>query len=68
MRVNPPGRRLQTTVGDLVVAAMDAALEVSKDQREAYRLAGIALNKILSDSRLSARRFRGDLSKKNLLH
>lgn len=68
MRVDPRGRRLQTTVGDLVVAAMDAALEVSKDQRKAHRLAGIVLNKILSDSRLSAHRFGRDLSKKTLLH
>ncbi len=67
MRVEPP-RKLQTTVGDLVVAAMDAALEVSRNQRKAYRLAGIVLNKILSDSRLSARRFKGDSPKKTLLH
>ncbi len=52
MRVEQPVKRLRTTVGDLVVAAMDAALEVSRNQRKAYRLAGIVLNKMLSDSRL----------------
>ncbi len=68
MRVDPRGRRLQITVGDLVVAAMDAAMEVSRNRRKAYRLAGIVLNKMLSDSRLSTRRFREDLAKKTLLH
>lgn len=68
MRVEPPVKRLQTTVGDLVVAAMDAALEVSGNQRKAYRLAGIVLNKMLNDSRLRAHRFREDLSKRTLFH
>jgi hypothetical protein len=68
MRVEPPVKRLQTTVGDLVVAATDAALEVSRNQRKAYRLAGIVLNKMLNDSRLRARRFTGDLSKRTSFH
>ena len=68
MRVEPPGKRLQTTVGDLVVAAMDAALEVSRNQRKAYRLAGIVLNKMLNDARLRAHPLRGDLPKRTLFH
>jgi hypothetical protein len=68
MRIEPPVKRLQTTVGDLVVAATDAALEVSRNQRKAYRLAGIVLNKILNDSRLRAHRFKGDLSKRTSFH
>jgi len=68
MRVEPPVKRLQTTVGDLVVAAMDAALEVSRNERKAYRLAGIVLNKMLNDSRCRAHRFRGDLSKRTSFH
>jgi hypothetical protein len=47
---------------------MDAALEVSKNRRKAYRLAGIVLNKILRDSRSGAHGFMEDSSKKTLLH
>ncbi len=68
MRIEFPVKRLQTTVGDLVVAAMDAALEVSKNQRKARRLAGIVLNKMLNDSRLRAHPLRRDLYKRTLLH
>lgn len=68
MNAEPPVKRLQTTVGDLVVAAMDVALEVSKNQRKAYRLAGIVLNKMLNDSRFKEHRFKGDLSRKTLFH
>ena len=68
MRLEPPVKRLQTTVGDLVVAAMDAALEVSRNERKAYRLAGIVLNKMLKDSRCRAHRFKGDLSKRTSFH
>jgi hypothetical protein len=68
MRVQSSARRLKTTVGDLVVAAMEAALEVSRDERKAPRLAGIVLNKILKDSRLRAERLRRGPSKNNLAH
>ncbi len=68
MRIQPRDRRLKTTVGDLVVAAMEAALEVSRDERRASRLAGIVLNKILNDSRLRVERFRRGPSKNNLVH
>ena len=68
MRVQSSARRLKTTVGDLVVAAMEAALEVSRDERKAPRLAGIVLNKILKDSHLRAERLRQNLSQKNTVH
>jgi hypothetical protein len=68
MRVQSSARRLKTTVGDLVVAAMEAALEVSRDKRTAPRLAGIVLNKILKDSRLRAERFRRGPCKNSLMH
>jgi hypothetical protein len=68
VRVESPVKRLQTTVGELVVAAMDAALEVSKNQRRAYRLAEVVLNKMLSDSRIKAHRFKGNLSKRPPFH
>lgn len=35
------------TVGDLVVAATDAAFEVSGDEKRAYQLAGLVVNLIL---------------------
>lgn len=40
-----------TTVGDLVVAVMDEALEVIKDERKAYQVAGVVLNKLLKLSK-----------------
>ena len=40
-------RRLHTTVGELIVAIMDAALGVSDSERDAYRLTGIVLNRML---------------------
>jgi hypothetical protein len=43
-------RTQSITVGDLVVAVTDAALEVSKDKKRAYRLAGVVVNKILRAS------------------
>lgn len=36
------------TIGDLVVAVTDAAIEVSKNERKAYRIADLALRRILS--------------------
>ncbi|MGH7833585.1 MAG: hypothetical protein ACREQK_08070 [Candidatus Binatia bacterium] len=43
-------RTQSITVGDLVVAATDAALEVSKNKKRAYQLAGVVVNKILRAS------------------
>jgi hypothetical protein len=68
MTTKPAVKKMQITVGDLVVTAMDAALEVSRNERKAYRLARIVLNKMLNDSRLQGHRFRCDLSGKTLLH
>lgn len=68
MTTKPPVKRMQITVGDLVVTAMDAALELSRNERKAYRIARIVLNKLLNDSRLQGHRFRCDLSGKTLLH
>ena len=39
--------KLRTTMGDLIVAVMDAALEVSRSERNAYRLTGLVVNKML---------------------
>jgi hypothetical protein len=68
MITKPPVKKFQITVGDLVVTAMDAALEVSRNQRKAYRLARIVLNKMLNDSRLKGHRFTCDLSGRTLFH
>jgi hypothetical protein len=43
-------RTQSITVGDLVVAATDAALEVSKNKKRAYRIAEVVVNKILRAS------------------
>lgn len=66
MITKPPVKEVQITVGDLIVTAMDAALEVSGNQRKACRLARIVLNKILNDSRLKGHRIRADLSGRTL--
>jgi hypothetical protein len=68
MITKPPVKKMQITVGDLVVTAMDAALEVSRNERKAYRLARIVLNKILNNSRLQGHRVRCDFSGRTLLH
>jgi hypothetical protein len=39
-------RSIRTTVGELIVTITDAALEVSRDERKAYRLTGIVLNRM----------------------
>jgi hypothetical protein len=68
MRTERPVKKLRITVGELVVTAMDAALEVSGNQRKASRLAQIVLNKMLNDSRRQGHRFQCDLFGKTLLH
>ncbi len=35
------------TVGDLVVAVTDAALEIVKDEKKAYQIAGLVVNEML---------------------
>jgi len=47
MKANHDGERIQTTLGDLVVALSDAAFELYEDERGAYLLASLALEEIL---------------------
>jgi hypothetical protein len=47
LRGNHEEERIQTTLGDLVAALSDAALECCDDQKEAYILASLALHEIL---------------------
>ncbi|HXV84366.1 MAG TPA: hypothetical protein VEG60_31345 [Candidatus Binatia bacterium] len=37
----------QTTLGDLIVNIMDAASRFARDEREAYRITGLIVNRIL---------------------
>ncbi len=46
MKTNRNAGRLRTTIGDLVVSIMDAG-EVTRNERKAYRLSGLVLNKML---------------------
>ena len=47
MRDNHEAERVNTTLGDLVVALSDAAFELCEDKKGAYLLAGLALEAIL---------------------
>jgi hypothetical protein len=39
--------QVQITVGDLIIAIMDAALAVAEDEKEACQITGLALNRVL---------------------
>jgi hypothetical protein len=47
MKINSNVRRLRTTVGDLIVAITDVALQRCKNERTAYRITGIVFNRML---------------------
>ena len=53
-------RRHNITLGDFVVAVTDAAIEVSKNERKAYRIADLALRNVLKLSLSAASRTDGD--------
>jgi hypothetical protein len=40
-------KRLDTTVGELIAAIIDAAREITADERRAYHLTGFVLNQML---------------------
>ncbi|HKA31945.1 MAG TPA: hypothetical protein VKH64_01955 [Candidatus Binatia bacterium] len=48
--------KLDTTLGELIAAVSDAALEVCKDKNLAYLLAGIALQDIIENDSLPSTR------------
>ena len=50
LRINSESPLLVTTIGDLVVAVVDAALEVVENEKNAYRIADLVLNNILKRS------------------
>ncbi|HTN71075.1 MAG TPA: hypothetical protein VMO00_08285 [Methylomirabilota bacterium] len=47
MKINHSENRIYTTLGDLIVAISDVALEYSNDTKEAYELVRLVLLKIL---------------------
>lgn len=47
MRDNHEAERVNTTLGDLVVAVSDAAFELYEDEKGSYLLASLALEEIL---------------------
>jgi hypothetical protein len=47
MRTDFDGKRIHTTIGDLVVAVTDVALDVEKDKKKAYRIASRVVNSML---------------------
>jgi hypothetical protein len=46
-KINPNENRIDTTLGDLIAAISDVALEYSPDTKDAYQLAHIVLQEIL---------------------
>ena len=62
MRHNVKGP--QTTLGDLVLAVTDAAMEISSNEKRAYQIASAVVNRVL---RLSVRESRR-LSEKTHRH
>ena len=47
MRTTSELGQVQITVGDLILAIMDAALETTENEKKAYQIAGLALNRVL---------------------
>ena len=54
MKLNHNRNRINTTVGDLIAAITDAALEYTDNTKDAYRLASVVLVEILKNAPLSA--------------
>ncbi|MFQ5853615.1 MAG: hypothetical protein ACE5JU_23905 [Candidatus Binatia bacterium] len=54
MRADHGQEKIDTTLGDLIAALSDVALNLCSDKRAAYLLAGLALEVILKKTPLSA--------------
>lgn len=50
MKKNYHGRRIDTTLGELIAAISDVAFEYSTDTKYAYRLTQVVLDDMLKDS------------------
>lgn len=61
-------RRLHTTVGELVVALMDAARRVTDSERNAYRLTGFVLNRMLQPAPIAMTRRATNTPRKARIH
>lgn len=47
MKTNSNIKQLRTTVGDLIAAIMDAAVQRCQDERAAYRVTSVLVNRML---------------------
>lgn len=47
MKTDSKIKQLRTTVGDLIAAIMDVAVERSRDERAAYRVTSLVVNRML---------------------
>jgi hypothetical protein len=61
-------RRHNMTLGDLVVAVTEEALEVANDEKKAYQLAEVVVNRILGAAAGESCRRRFSLSEERRLH
>jgi hypothetical protein len=68
MRIEADGNGIHTTIGDFIVAVVDAALEVSKDERKAYQITGVVLNKFLRASSHKADQHNASFYDREWLH
>jgi hypothetical protein len=50
MKKNHHGRRIDTTLGELIAAISDVAFEYSSDTKDAYHLTRLVLAEILRDA------------------
>lgn len=56
--LNPPTEKITTTVGELIEALTQVAIEAGNSEQEGYHLASLALADLMS-KRARARRMRG---------
>ena len=68
MRTQCNVTRMSSTLGDLIVAVMDEALQVTKNERQAYRIAATVVNKVLRVSLSRTDRPRIGACEKDWLH
>lgn len=58
MKTDSKIKQLRTTVGDLIAAIMDVAVERSRDKRAAYRVTSLVVNRMLQPVPVVATRAR----------
>lgn len=68
MKINSRIKRLRTTVGDLIAAIMDVAVEPCRDERAAYRVTSVVVNRMSQPVPVVATRARVRLHRRPRLH